>query len=652
MYRNKLIAALCLTSLVYISCNGSKSTSSPKMEPPANAVGQVGGEFITYQELKDHYVSGSLNSEYTAEDLQEFLPVYLDYRGKILAAKDAGYFEYEQIQQENELYSKQAAYAYWVDREIRPTKFQEFKTSYQNEYKTSHVLISVAQGASATDTLAAYNKIMEAREEFLAGESMASINEKYSSRSNGQLMGGDLGWLSVGTTVPEFENALLSLENGEISMPVRTQFGYHLVLREDSREKVPARRVRHIFIPPSGIADSLINAAYTSLEQGADWGDAVRGFSQDRPSVPNEGLIGWIDYGARFRRDFINLAMELDPTLPYSEPIQSAYGFHIFKVDSVRTFETEEAKDEYLMELLKNTSSYQENNGFVVTYLKEKYNAKTYDENLHQFEQKTDLPDSSTFAEFTLSETVAESPVFSFKNYVFSAQDLLKYLKETRPNTLAQNYNTGFLESFEQAMVDQKLTELTLDAFPEFADQTSEFKNGLVVYQINEDSVWSAATIDSSFLYQRYQNSIEDYQYPQRYYYNMITSRTDSNLIKAKDLISAGVSPDSLIARGLNVGVNSDSTGAFQGEPFTMLETMKENSFSNIFDYSSRRAIFYLIKVLPPREMTFEEAFNAVASDYQPEREKKWLNNIRATYNIQSYPEVVSSMFAKETNSQ
>lgn len=50
--------------------------------------------------------------------------------------------------------------------------------------------------------------------------------------------------------------------------------------------------------------------------------------------------------------------------------------------------------------------------------------------------------------------------------------------------------------------------------------------------------------------------------------------------------------------------------------------------------------------------MTFEEAFNAVASDYQPEREQKWLTNIRTTYAIKAYPEVVETMFYAEQNSQ
>ena len=100
------------------------------------------------------------------------------------------------------LYAKQAAYAYWLDREIKPTIFEQFKSRYSEELKSSHVLISLSQNAQPSDTLAAYNKIMEARELFLSGKkTIAELNEEYSSSRNGQLMGGDLPWFSVGVTV-------------------------------------------------------------------------------------------------------------------------------------------------------------------------------------------------------------------------------------------------------------------------------------------------------------------------------------------------------------------------------------------------------------------------------------------------------------------
>lgn len=573
------IVTAIIISLVFISCSGSKSTSTRVLKPN-DAVGEVGGEFVSYAELKKQYISGSMNEDFSLKELQDFLPVYLDYKGKIAAAKDAGYFEDGKILAELNQYAKQAAYAYWVDNEIRPTKFQEFKQRYEKEYKSYHILIALPLRSPPEDTLETYNKIMEARERFLAGESIEHLNEEYSSTRDGRLMGGDLPWFSVGTTVKEFEDALFQLEKGEISMPVRTQFGYHLILLQDVRDRVPARKVSHIFFRPNEVSDSLANAAYTALKNGMSWEEAVRTYSQDQPSVTNQGYIGWIDYGSRYNPQFVYAVMNIDPSQAFSSPVRSPYGYHIFRIDSIRTFPSEEEKDAFILQLLKNSNSYQENNSFVVNYLKQKYDAITFTENLSKFESVIKKADSTSFAEMDIEDSLRSLPAFSIKDYTFTLDDYMDYLASSRSSVMNVNYQNNWSDTFEEKMIDSIITDLTLENFPEFEQQINEFKYGLVVYQINEDSVWSNATIDTTFLYQRYQNNIDQYRYEDRHFYYLITSFADSSLLEAKEFILSGNSPDSLISHGIKVGVTSDSTGAFKGHPFDLLEEMNPGEFS------------------------------------------------------------------------
>ena len=131
------LGLLCMVVIVGIACAGSNSTLQPEVQKPANAVGIVNGGYVTYDELKENFISGSINNDYTDEELLEFLPIYLDYKGKLLNAKDAGYFESDYIRQEYEVYAKQASYAYWMDQEIRPTKFNQFKERFDYEINIS-----------------------------------------------------------------------------------------------------------------------------------------------------------------------------------------------------------------------------------------------------------------------------------------------------------------------------------------------------------------------------------------------------------------------------------------------------------------------------------------------------------------------------------
>ena len=367
-YSTSLFIILAL-SILTLYCSTAPNVLTKNTSE--SVVGTVGPEIIEFNDLMQGYKSGGVNQDPTAEELKDFLPIYLNYRAKLLAAREAGYFEDKTILDEYAMYAKQAAYAYWLDREIKPTIFEQFKSRYNEELKSSHVLISLLPLAPPSDTLAAYNRIMEARELFLSGEkTMAELNEEYSSTRNGQLMGGDLPWFSVGVTVGAFEDALYALDEGELSMPVRTQFGYHLIHLEERRERTPARNISHIFISRRGDLDKMDNL-YEQLEQGTPWMNLVVEFSEDRASVSNEGNIGWVSYSSRYDQAFIDSVMNLDPTLPYSRPIESTYGVHIFRVDSVQTFKNEAAKDDFLTQELDKSSNFERSNEFVLNWLSE-----------------------------------------------------------------------------------------------------------------------------------------------------------------------------------------------------------------------------------------------------------------------------------------
>lgn len=648
MIRLLLASTILGYIILTLACAGSKN-STTSINKPLDTVGIVGDTFVTYAELRNNYVSGSIDKDYTETDLLEFLPIYLNYKGKILDAAASGYYDDERIKSEYQLYSKQAAYAYWMEEEIKPTKFNEFKERYAYELKSKHVLIAVQMNASPEDTLDAYNRIMEARSEYLNGASIEELDSKYSTKRNGRSMGGDLPWFSVGTTVPEFEDALYELEIDELSMPVRTQFGYHIIYLEEKRERKPARELSHIFVRRNS-DPTKINDAYEALSGTVSWQMIVERFSEDTPSIPNGGYIGWVNYGSRYDGAFIDSVMNVDPSLPYSKPVETVYGYHIFKIDSVQSFRNKAAEDTYIMGLLEDSDSFQENNSYVVNYLIEKYNAVTYNDNLQLFQDFVTSLDTLLVPEIVVPDSLSLLPVFSISSYQFTVSDFNDYISEAFPALNNFQYSQRWFEQFKEAKVDENLTSITLDAYPDFENQVRSYQDGLVVYQVNEDSVWSTATIDTTILMKTYSDSLDKYRFDERFYYYMITSSRDTSLDRAMEFIREGNSPDSLFARGFRVGVNSDSTGAFQGQPFTMLAEMEPGDISERFDYSNRKGHFLLVDILPARTMTFKEAFNRLASEYQPVREQNWLERIRKTYNITEFPEVVREMYLSEQN--
>lgn len=91
-------------------------------------------------------------------------------------------------------------------------------TSTAGKMRASHILIEK------------FSQAQKIKEELLNGADFKTLAEKYSSCPS-KKRGGDLGWFTRGSMVPEFENAVIRMKVGEISEPVKTKFGYHIIKR-------------------------------------------------------------------------------------------------------------------------------------------------------------------------------------------------------------------------------------------------------------------------------------------------------------------------------------------------------------------------------------------------------------------------------------
>ncbi|KJV30265.1 molecular chaperone SurA [Aquitalea magnusonii] len=109
------------------------------------------------------------------------------------------------------------------------------------QYHTSHILIRTNEAVSDTD---AKNRILQIRDRILRGAKFAEMAKLY-SEDGSNVKGGDLGWVNKGDMVPEFEKAMLALPVGTVSEPVRSPFGWHLILVDAKRNQdVSADRER------------------------------------------------------------------------------------------------------------------------------------------------------------------------------------------------------------------------------------------------------------------------------------------------------------------------------------------------------------------------------------------------------------------------
>jgi peptidyl-prolyl cis-trans isomerase C len=127
----------------------------------------------------------------------------------------------------------------------------------EDEYNAAHILVETEEEAQAIVG------------ELEGGADFAEVAREKSTGPSGP-NGGDLGWFSTGTMVPEFETAVTSMEAGEISAPVQTQFGWHIIKLNEVRQKdaPPLEEVREELVQQ--IQQQAVEEVLASATDGAD----------------------------------------------------------------------------------------------------------------------------------------------------------------------------------------------------------------------------------------------------------------------------------------------------------------------------------------------------------------------------------------------
>ena len=215
---------------------------------------------------------------------------------------------------------------------------EEGKTQLAEQYNVQHILLAVKSGSSELETTEIKNNAESLIKRINDGENFEKLAASYSSGQNA-LEGGFLGWRSSAELPSLFADAVLDMKVGEVSSPLKSGAGFHILKLIDKRGNtvkfLDQTLARHILVQPSEIrtenqAKELINSIYQRLVEGEDFKQLARQFSEDPGSKMDGGELGWSnpgDYDPAFEQT-LN-ATEIGQL---SEPVKSSFGWHIIEV--------------------------------------------------------------------------------------------------------------------------------------------------------------------------------------------------------------------------------------------------------------------------------------------------------------------------------
>lgn len=220
--------SLLLTLLALVSLVSAAQTDDP-------AVMTINGKAVPRSEFEYSYKKNNGPNVLDHKTLAEYVDLYINYKLKVEAALDAHLDTLSSYRQEFRQYRDQQVLPTLVADADMEREAQHIYQSTKDRIgpdglrQVQHILIMVKQSDSDSLRAAARDKALKARERIVAGKSFDDVARGTSEDRGTAMRGGNLGWISRGQTVKAFEEQAFALADGEMSQPVQTEFGYHII---------------------------------------------------------------------------------------------------------------------------------------------------------------------------------------------------------------------------------------------------------------------------------------------------------------------------------------------------------------------------------------------------------------------------------------
>lgn len=630
----------------------------------------IAGENITAGDFMYVFNKNNLNSnEQGPESVREYLDLYINFRLKVKEAEELGLDTLQTFRRELEGYRKQLAQPYFVDETVSEKLLNEAYERKTWDVRASHILIRVEKDATPQDTLDAYGKSLAAYNRIATGEDFGKVAEEVSEdpsardteasqyRPARKGNRGDLGYFTVFDMVYQFENGAYNTEVGAVSLPVRTDFGYHLINVTDKQPALGQVQVEHIFValpPNSSGQDSLqkkmkIDAAYEKILAGDNYEEIVLEFSEDKGSAGNGGKLPWFGCN-RMVPEFIVAARNLPDSGSVSAPFSTPFGYHIIKLIGKKPIGSFEEEESNLKTRLEKDVRNKLSEKAVLNKIKKEYGFKEYAKAKDAV--LATLDSSLTKGEWNVAKAEGlDKTVFSLSNDKYTQQDLAQYIAKRQTKKVADivtffndTYESFVVENcieFEDSMLEQK--------YPEFRMLVQEYHDGILLFDLTDKNVWSKAVKDTAGLAEYYAANPGKYMWGKRYHASVVTilNPSDVNTEELRNMFTAGKSTEEI----LNY-YNSDTTlnilvetAKFSKGDSPVVDKIKwKRGLSPMVDSPSGPSFAFGYEVISPEPKELQEAKGLVTADYQTYLEEKWISELRAKYVVIINEDVLSTL--------
>ena len=608
----------------------------------------INGNKVYKSEFEQIYWKNKKEKLATKEDLDEYIDLFINFKLKVLAAEKLGLDTMNKFINELNGYKIQLEKPYLIDTAINEALIKEAYFRTINEIEASHIMIKVSPTSSPLDTLKAW-KTIDSISKVLANtkSSFGELAEELSHCPSGKMDKGNLGYFNAFKMVYPFENAAYNTAIGKVSPVVRTRFGYHLVKPHNLRKAKGRVKAAHIMIvcdskkqSDCNNAKEKIDAIYSSIMNGGSFEEIAKESSNDRKSAQKGGELGWISSGGNVYPSFENAVFNLIANNEISKPFQTPNGWHIVKrldFEDVKSYE--DLRYELKNKIQKDARAQKTRSSFInslkITYsLKETFDPKTVQKILENkyFDsieiRKNTRPKSidNVIVDFTENQ-------FTYKDFIIFLSNTSKQLGKYKSdiNLISEKYN----QFLNLNLIEYEKTQLPLK-YPDFKALLKEYRDGILLFDISDQMIWSKAIKDTSGLKSFYEKNQDTWKYPNRAKTEIYTIQDKKTAKKIYKLLSKKIRYDSIQKivnqDNLNVKLNKKTLDEFND--FNMSYNELSEGISKPIKVNEKFIILNVYEKLDSRNKLLNEAEGIIVSAYQNHLEKEWIKKLRSENEI------------------
>ena len=584
------------------------------------------------------------------KDLKQYLDLFIGYKLKVGKAYKLGLQNNSKYKNELSSYRNQLSKTYLNDSKVTNQLIEEAYNRSLKEVKASHILLSFDENIKGADTLVFYNKALGLKKRIEKGESFETVAMANSQDPSVADNKGNLGYFSAFRMVYPFECAAYKTKIGQISNPVRTRFGYHIIKVTDVRDNKGEVTVAHIMIlnPTEETVEAKAKAKQTiddiskKIHQGENFEALASQFSEDKSSAIKGGVLQRFGTGQLSSESFENIAFSLANKGDISQPFESGFGWHIVKLIEKHAVKSlDESKTDLESKIKRDERSIIITNT-LENKLKLKYKVETNKIQYQNIEKLvTDAIYSQTWELAKDNISTKEDILVVDKTKKIKADSFVNYIQSQQKNKLTtkplKKLVAELYESWKGEQLISYYNENLENEFPEFKNVMDEYRDGLLLFDLMENEIWTKSKTDTIGLNKYYETNKLKYNWKERFDVDILSS-TDTKVIEAaQKMLKKGKSIEEIKAK-----FNKDNkiaimvkSGLFEKnyDILDKIPTLTKGA-NNTFIDANYSFVVNVKKSKPVEIKAFEDCKSRVINDYQQYLESTWVDELKKEFSV------------------